>query len=200
MPKYPQPIQQCVAFFKKLPGVGNRTAERYACQLLQWAPAEAEAFSALLRHVHERIQPCPECRCWMDQGACPFCCSRVARDRSKLCILASAKDVYAIEETGAYKGLYHVLGTLLSPILGKLPGELQVEGLKKRILALQVQEIIIALDATVEGDATALYLKEFFQPMGIQTSRLAFGLPLGSSFDYVDGGTLAHALHSRHQF
>ncbi len=135
----------------------------------------------------------------MDQHRC-FFCSHPGRDSTKLCILASPKDVYAIEETGAYQGLYHVLGSLLSPILGRAPQELQMSFLHERIEKLRVQEVIIALDATVEGDATALYIKDFFKPMNIQTSRLAFGLPLGSSFDYVDGGTLAHALHSRRKF
>ena len=117
-----------------------------------------------------------------------------------MCIIASAKDAFVLEETGAYSGLYHVIGGLLSPMNGKAPEHLQIDKLKNRILTLGVQELIIALDSTLEGDTTAIYLKEHIQSFGLNVFRLAFGLPLGSSLDFVDGGTLARALTARQLF
>ena len=117
-----------------------------------------------------------------------------------MCIIATAKDVFAIEETGTFQGLYHVLGGLLSPLEGRHPQHLNFEGLKRRIETLKVQEITIALDSTLEGDTTALYLREQLQNFNIKVSRLAFGLPMGSSLDFVDGGTLSRAFSGRQGF
>ena len=199
MPKYPTDITFLIAHLKKLPGVGTKTAERFAFHLLNWQEAELESFSSLLGHLKEKITLCPECRCLADSGQC-FYCHNPARDPAHLCIIASPRDAYSIEETGAFRGVYHVLGGLLSPIDGKTPEHLNLELLKKRIVSLQVKEIIIALDSTLEGDTTSLYLKEQIQGWGLPVSRLAFGLPMGSSLDFVDGGTLARALTGRQSF
>jgi recombination protein RecR len=199
MAKYPTLLTQLIAFLKKLPGVGTKTAERYAFQLLCWQDGDLEQFSQLLSEFKKKIPSCPECRCLTDVGLCLFCESP-HRDKSQLCIIASARDAYSIDETGAYRGLYHVLGGLLSPLHGKTPEHLNLEQLKNRITSLGVKEIIIALDSTVEGDTTALFLKEQIQQWGLPVSRLAFGIPIGSSLDFVDGGTLARALTGRQSF
>ena len=117
-----------------------------------------------------------------------------------MCVLASAKDVYAMEETHQFKGVYHVLGSLISPLEGKGPELLPLAQMRKRIERLQIREVVIALDSTLEGDATSLFLKKELQPLPVDISRLALGLPMGSSLDYVDGGTLARAFSGRAPF
>jgi recombination protein RecR len=199
MVRYPSDITCLIAYLKKLPGVGSKTAERFAFHLLNWQDAELKGFSALLAEFKEKIPLCAECKCLTDNGHCSFC-HNALRDPAQLCIIASPRDAYSIEETGAFRGLYHVLGGLLSPIDGKTPEHLNLEKLKTRITTLQVKEIIIALDSTLEGDTTSLFLKEQIQDWGLPVSRLAFGIPMGSSLDFVDGGTLARALTGRQSF
>lgn len=199
MAKYPFDLTQLIAYLKKLPGVGTKTAERFAFQLLEWQDDELKAFSALLSHIKAKITQCPECHCLTDNGLCSFCDS-AKRAPSQLCIIASPRDAYSLEETGSYRGYYHVLGGLLSPIDGKTPEHLNLDHLKKRITTLQIKEIIIALDSTLEGDTTSLFLKEQIQGWGLPVSRLAFGIPIGSSLDFVDGGTLARAMTGRQSF
>jgi recombination protein RecR len=199
MPKYPLSLQQIIAFLRKLPGVGTKTAERFAFHLLSWPASELKSFSTALGILRESITQCQECQCFMEKNRCAFCADD-QRDRSQICIITSAKDAYAIEETRSFKGLYHVLGCLLSPLEGKSVEHLQLERLKKRIENHPVKEIIIALDSTLEGDTTSLYLKEYILKWGLNVSRLAFGLPLGSSLDFVDGGTLARAFMGRQSF
>ncbi len=199
MTKYPTDLTQLIAFLKKLPGVGTKTAERYAFQMLGWQQDQLQNLATLLSHLKEKITQCPECRCLTDNGQCFFCNSPL-RDKSQLCIIATPRDAYSIDETGAYRGLYHVLGGLLSPIDGKTPDHLNLPHLKKRITELQIKEIIIALDSTLEGDTTSLFLKEQIQLWGLPVSRLAFGIPIGSSLDFVDGSTLARALTGRQNF
>jgi recombination protein RecR len=198
MAKYPFELTQLVATLKKFPGVGTKTAERFAFQLLNWQEHDIQAFSTLLTSL-KKITKCSECHCLTDNGICPFCRSSL-RDKSQLCIIASPRDAYSIEETGAYRGLYHVLGGLLSPLDGKTPEHLNLEQLKSRITHLEIKETIIALDSTLEGDTTSLFLKEKIQQWGLSVSRLAFGIPIGSSLDFVDGGTLARALTGRQSF
>jgi recombination protein RecR len=199
MSKYPLPLLKLIALLRKLPGVGSRTAERFAFQLLSWPNHQLGELSEIISTIKEKIQSCPACGCLIDETGCSFC-DLSKRDPKNLCILASAKDVFAIEETGTYHGLYHVLGGLLSPIEGRHPQNLNLEGLQKRIDTLQIQEVIIALDSTLEGDTTALYLKEHLKGISIRISRLAFGLPMGSSLDFVDGGTLSRAFTGRQGF
>lgn len=199
MAKYPFDLAQLIAFLKKLPGVGTKTAERFAFQLLNWPEEELQTFSTLFAQLKKKITQCEDCRCLTDNHCCPFC-HNIMRDKTQLCIIASPRDAYSLEETGAYRGLYHVLGGLLSPLDGKTPEHLNLGQLKKRITSLQIKEIIIALDSTLEGDTTSLFLKEQILEWGLPVSRLAFGLPIGSSLDFVDGSTLARALTGRQSF
>lgn len=197
MSKYPPALLNLIGYLKKLPGVGSKTAERFAFQLLNWPEVQLHDLAVHIQKIKEKIQHCPECNCLMEGALCHFCDVN-KRDAHTLCIISSAKDVYSIEETRSYRGLYHVLGGLLSPLNGCRPEHLRLEQLKNRIESNRIQEIIIALDSTLEGDATALYLKD--QLKGLRISRLAFGLPMGSTLDFVDGGTLTRALIGRHSF
>jgi recombination protein RecR len=198
MSKYPAPLLKLITILKKLPGVGGRTAERFAFHLLSWRDHQLEEFAEIISSAKRRIQTCPNCFCLME-NACDFC-DLTRRETHTLCIIGWAKDVFAIEETGSFRGLYHVLGGVLSPLEGRHPHHLNLGNLKSRIQELKVQEIIIALDSTLEGDTTSLYLKEFLQETGVTVSRLAFGLPMGSALDFVDGGTLSRAFTGRQGF
>ncbi|MCB1106629.1 MAG: recombination protein RecR [Chlamydiia bacterium] len=199
MLKYPKELLTLIAHLKKLPGVGKKTAERYAFHLLGWEGKDLHEFAEGIGTLKEKVQPCVDCGCLMDDIRCLFC-DRGERDKSVLCIIASPRDAYSLEETGNFRGLYHVLGSLLSPLDGKTPENLNLPHLEKRIETLGVKEIILALDSTLEGDATSFYLKEQFEKLGIEVTRLAFGLPLGSSLDFVDEGTLSQALSGRQKF
>lgn len=199
MSKYPADLLYLIASLKKLPGVGTKTAERFAFSLLDWPKAQLEDLGNLLTVIQEKIKHCPECHCLTENEQCLFCSSHT-RDKQQICVISSPRDAYVVEETRTFKGLYHVIGGLLSPMAGKLPEHLHLEGLKKRIVANAAKEVIIALDSTIEGDATALYLKEQLSQWDIAVSRLAFGLPMGSSLEYVDGSTLAKALSGRQAF
>jgi recombination protein RecR len=199
MAKLPSTLTTLIAFLKKFPGVGSRTAERFAFHLLDWPEDQIAALSQQLSSLKEKITTCDICHCLKDEELCEFCNSQ-KRDTSILCIVSCAKDVYPIEETRIYKGLYHALGGLLSPMQGHHSDKINLAKIKERVLSLEIKDIILALDSTLEGDATALFLKEEMQDWGVRVSRLAFGLPLGSSLDYVDGGTLARAFLGRHNF
>ena len=197
--RYPTPLIQLIAHLKKLPGVGSKSAERFAFQLLSWPENDLKIFAETLSTLKEKIHHCPECHCLMEGADCHFC-NPDKRDRAFLCLISSPKDAYVLEETRTYRGFYHVLGGLLSPLDGRTPQHLDLIQLKNRIAALQTREIILALDSTIEGDATSFYLKEELAPLGLKVSRLAFGLPMGSPLEYVDGGTLSRAFTGRQLF
>ena len=195
MPKYPDDLQTLIASLKKLPGIGSRTAERFAFELIGWPAEELVLLSRQLSDIHSKIPPCPTCGCLTNLGVCHFC--GPSRDSHSLCLLASARDVYSIEETRTFRGLYHIVEHLLSPLDGRHSASLRVDRIEARIQEHQIKEVIIAFDSTLEGDATALYLKEHLSSLPVQITRLAFGLPVGSSLDHIDGGTLSRAFTGR---
>lgn len=197
--RYPLHLQNLIEQLKGLPGVGSKSAERFAFQLLEWKEERLYNLSTALKEIPEKLKACNECGGICQESICPYC-SDEKRRNSALCIVRSMKDIFAIESTGEFKGLYHVLKNLLSPLEGIGPEKLGLDHLKKRVEELAIKEVVIALDSTLEGDATALFLKEELAPLEVEVSRLAFGLPMGSSLDYVDGGTLAKALLGRGQF
>jgi recombination protein RecR len=192
--KFPDTLLSLISHLKKLPGVGTRTAERFAFELISWDASSLSSFGDLCKQLLAAIPPCAACGCLSDRGVCPFCSNR---DPNALCILASPKDAYAIEEIGHYRGLYHVIEHLLSPLDGRHTSALRIDRIRERIEKHGVKEVIIAFDSTLEGDTTALYLKNALADLPIGVSRLAFGLPVGSSLEYIDGGTLARAFQGR---
>ncbi len=196
MSRYPQAILTLIAYLKKLPGVGTKTSERCAFELLSWLESELQEFSVHIKDLKEEIESCSICGCLKEEGPC-FFCDQTRRDTNVLCIIASPKAAYLLEETAYYKGLYHVLGTLLSPLEGKHPEDLHLDKVIERLKAHEIKEVIIALDATLEGDTTALYLKEQLAPLEVHITRLALGLPMGSTLDYIDQNTLSQALAGR---
>lgn len=199
--KYPRHLTKLIEVLKKLPGVGSKSAERFAFQLLQWPQQQLQEMAEIIASSKEKLKYCPTCGCLGDETDCHFC-TPMRMSLGAICIIANARDAFAIEETGEFKGSYHVLGGLLSPMDGKGPEVLKLHKLNERLRQANICEVVIAIDSTIEGDTTALYLKSALSelPAAIQISRLAFGLPMGSSLDYVDGGTLARAFSGRSSY
>lgn len=189
-------VERLIEAFRKLPGVGKRSAERFALHLLS-APGEEAAFlSGAVRDARERIRRCSECCNLTEQDPCPVCASH-RRDRSTICVVEGPSAVIAIEKGGAYRGLYHVLHGALNPLEGIGPDELTVQRLVDRVNAGEVAEVIVATNATAEGEATALYLSRRLTPEGVTVSRIAHGVPMGGGIEFADDATLGHALEGR---
>lgn len=197
--KYPTHLLKLIEVLRRLPGVGHKSAERYAFHMLQWTPHHVDEMAKVIASLKEKIQQCSVCGCLCENNECVFCIEERAKAGS-ICVVASPRDAFAIEETREYKGYYHVLGGLLSPLEGKGPEKLDLPKLLHRLKDSSIKEIVIALDSTLEGDTTALYIKRELEPLQLKISRLAFGLPMGSALDYVDGGTLARAFSGRASF
>jgi recombination protein RecR len=197
--QYPEHILKLIAIFKKLPGVGTKSAERFAFHILDWPTEKLQEMAQTIEMTSFHLKNCEECGSLLET-ACSFC--QVARGRNTeiVCVVGSCKDIYLIEQTHAFDGLYHVIGGLLSPLLGRSPSPIAIQKLKERIKKNSIKEMILALDPTLEGDATALYLKKEVETFNLKTSRLALGLPMGSSLDFIDGGTLARALAGRSNY
>jgi len=195
---YPEQLSKLIDVLKRFPGVGTKTAERFAFEMLNWPVGKLKEMGDVISHIREKLKDCPECGCLIDD-TCSFC-TPIRAEKGVICIVASPRDAYSIEQTHEYQGLYHVLGGVLSPMDGIGPDSLHLAKLYERISNLKTQEVVIALDSTLDGDATALYIKQQLESLPVRVSRLAFGLPIGSSLDYVDGGTLARALTGRGSF
>lgn len=195
----PPQLLHLIEHLKKLPGVGTRTAERFAFELIGWPESQLDDLGLLLTGIQKKIPKCPTCGCLSDpQEGCSFCSPQ--RDPSLLCIIASPRDAYAIEETQSYRGHYHVVEHLLSPLDGRHTSGLRLDRIEQRIISNAVKEVVIAFDSTLEGDTTALFLKQQLAKYDLPLSRLAFGMPVGSSLEYIDGGTLTRALTGRQKF
>lgn len=199
MVRYPKNLTSLMNLFSKFTGVGKKTAERFAFQIISWSNKDRERLANTLINVSTSIHHCSICGCLIEESECPFCSP--ARDSSVICVVASSKDVFVLEGTQKFTGIYHVLGGLLSPIEGINPDVLRIAELQKRIHQNQIREIIFAFDFTFEGDATAIYLKNLLEEIPLlKISRLALGIPLGSSLDYIDSQTLSKSLSGRQSF
>jgi recombination protein RecR len=198
--RYPQSLEKLLSHLQMLGGVGRRTAERYAFDfLLDWKEHEIHDFVACLNEARRSLTQCPICGALQDGEKCLFCADTTRR-RDLLCIVATPREVFSIESTREFSGLYHVLGALLSPLDGRGEELLQLDKLTNRLHSTPIKEVVLALDSTLEGDTTALYLKQQLEMLPVKVSRLAFGIPVGSCLEYVDGGTLARAFLGRSVF
>jgi recombination protein RecR len=191
-------LQKLIAALKRLPGIGPKQAERLALFLLRAPDFETENLVAALREAKAALKPCAQC-CDLAEGRLCRICGDPGRDRAQICVVEEPQDVAALERTRSYRGLYHVLHGSLSPLDGVGPDLLRVKELLAR-LGEGVSEVILATDPDTEGEATALYLSQLIKPLGIKTSRIAHGVPLGGDLDYIDERTLAHALSGRRSF
>jgi recombination protein RecR len=182
--------------FSKLPTIGPKTAARLVFYLLNRSRADAEALADAIIALKDRVRLCTQCFSITEEDPCAICADP-RRDARMLCVVAEAKDIYALERTSAYNGRYHVLGGLISPMDGIGPGQLRVKELIERIGANGYEEVIVATNPNAEGEATALYLSRLIAPSGVLVTRLAYGLPIGGDLDYADEVTLAKALEGR---
>jgi recombination protein RecR len=190
------PVQALINEFSKLPTVGPKTAARLVFYLLNRPRHEAQALAEAILAVKDRVRLCSICFSITEEDPCDICRDE-RRDEKTICVVAEAKDIFALERTSAYKGRYHVLGGLISPMDGIGPAQLRVKELVDRIGVEQPSEIIIATNPNAEGEATALYLSRLLTPLGVTVTRLAYGLPIGGDLDYADEVTLAKAIEGR---
>lgn len=196
--RFPDPIERLITYFKMLPGVGPKTAARYALALLRKSDAELTAFGQSIATVRRNIQLCGTCFNFSHKNPCALCLDG-ERDPHSICVISKPQDLHAIENTGTYHGRYHVLHGTLSPLHGITPDQLKIEPLRQRIenASTPVQELILALNPDMEGETTALYLRKLFENRGIKITRLARGLPTGGDVEYADDLTLSAALQGR---
>lgn len=193
---YAKPLARLVGELEKLPGIGPKSAQRLAFHLLRVPPEEARLLADAISQVKQEIHPCAICYNYTDQEICEICASP-RRDHSLLCVVADPRDLIAIERTNEYRGLYHVLGGVISPIEGVFPEQLRIKELMQRLETGEVKEVILAMNPQVEGEATAHYLLRLLKPLNLRVSQIAFGLPMGGDLDYADPATLVRALGGR---
>ncbi len=190
------PLTKLIEQFASLPGIGIKSAQRLAFYVLSMSEHEAKAFSTAIMDAHTKIKNCEVCKNFTDKPTCDIC-SDIARDKSLICVVEDAKDVVAFERTREYRGLYHVLHGLISPMDGVGPDDIYVKELLMRISTGEIKEVVMATNPTVEGEATAMYISKLLKPLGVKVSRLAFGIPIGSALEYADEVTLFKALENR---
>ena len=178
--------------FSRLPSVGAKTAQRYAYSVIDMSESEVEDFCAALREVKESVRYCTQCGNFTDKEVCDIC---AVRDKSVICVVAYPKDVLALERVAGYRGVYHVLHGTLSPLEGRGPDALRIKELLSRLDG--VQEVILATNTDVEGEATAMYVAKLLKPLGVKVSRIARGISMGSELEYADEVTLLKALEDR---
>lgn len=200
MDKYPEPLENLIKEFQKLPSIGRKTAERLVFYLLSQPPEAVESLSQAIAHVKEKIRACQECFNFteIENELCEIC-RDPQRDRSVICVVSHPQELLKLEKTREYRGLYHVLGGLLSPVNGIGPEQLHIEELLVRLSKHKIQEVILALDPKVEGEATAMYLARRIKPLGIKITQIAHGVPVGRDLEFADEVTLSRALAGRVQ-
>ena len=185
--------------FARLPGIGRKTAERLAFAVLEYSPEDVEAFARAMTEAKEKIHRCPICQNLTDTEVCHICLD-ASRDKSTICVVEDPRAVMALEKVRTFRGSYHVLHGLISPMSGITPDALTLRELLARLEDDTVKEVIVATAATTEGEATAMYLSRLLRPLGIKVSRLAHGIPFGGALEYADEITLSRALEGRRDF
>lgn len=191
-------LSRLIEQFERMPGIGRKSAQRLAFYMLGLSDAEAKGFAQAILDAHEKIHRCKICCNLTDTELCSVC-GNLARDKSKICVVEDPRDVLAIERTHEYEGVYHVLHGAISPMNGIGPDQLAIKELLARLGGgeEEVDEIIMATNPTVEGEATAMYISRLLKPMGVKVTRLAYGVPVGADLEYADEVTLSRALEGR---
>ena len=195
---YPKSVAALIEYFQKFPSIGPKSAQRMALYMLRMPLSEVQKFANAMIEAKQNTKTCEICYNISSESPCEICTS-TKRDRSVICVVAESKDLIAIEKTNEYKGLYHVLQGLISPMDGIGADDIRIKELLSRLTSDEVQEIILALPPSVEGEATSLYLTKLIKPFGIKVSRIAFGLPVGADLEYADEITLARAIEGRRE-
>lgn len=194
--KFSPSLENLIEALRCLPGVGPKSAQRMTLHLLERDREGAVALAGALHEAAERVGHCVRCRNFTELDICEIC-SDAKRDATTICVVETPADVMAVENSGSFRGIYFVLMGHLSPIDGIGPAEIGLEAFHQRVIDEGIEEVILATNPTVEGEATAYYLTDMLQPGGVRVSRIAHGVPLGGELEYVDGSTLAHALSGR---
>ncbi|MGH9944588.1 MAG: recombination mediator RecR [Pyrinomonadaceae bacterium] len=203
MLEYAEPVIKLIDEFRRLPGVGQKSAQRLAFHVLRMTEPEVERFINALAEVKRKIGYCAICNNLTDVDPCRFC-SSTGRDRSMICVVEEPYNLVAVEKTRSYRGLYHVLHGSLSPIRGISPDDLRLQNLLPRLRpenndGVEVREVILATNPNTEGEATAGYISRLLKPLGVRTTRIAMGMPVGSDLEYVDEVTMDKAMSNRHE-
>ncbi len=198
MDYFAPPVSKLIEEFSKLPGVGRKTAQRLAFYVLGISNSDAHSLANAIINAKKNIKYCTICGNLTDKDPCIICRNK-KRDNSIICVVEGPKDVVAMEKTKEYKGLYHVLHGSISPMEGIGPEEINIKGLLNRIKKNPVEEIILATNPTIEGEATAMYISKLLKPMGIKATRIAHGIPVGGDLEYADEVTLSKALEGRRE-
>ena len=193
---YPKSLERVISFYKKLPSIGEKTAERLALATLDMNEATIEEFKQNLTELKSKIKPCSICNHLTDNDICPIC-SDEYRNKDLICVIEDSRSVYSFEKAGKYNGTYHVLNGLISPINNIGPENINISSLVKRVKSLNNPELIIALKSSIEGETTTLYIKKIFENTNVKISRLSYGIPMGAEIDYLDILTLDKALEDR---
>jgi recombination protein RecR len=198
MSDYAEPIEKLIDEFRKLPGIGSKTAQRLAYSVLRRPKEDAERLSHAILRVKTSISCCSRCNNFSDRDPCNYC-TNPNRSPEIICVVEEPNDILAIEKTREFSGQYHVLHGVLSPINGVGPEDLKLKNLLERLRTGVVREIILATNPNVEGEATAIYLAKLLKPIGVKVSRIALGLPVGSDLEFADEVTMSKALEHRHE-
>lgn len=194
---YPASIRNLIRQIAKLPGIGEKTAERLALHFLKASPRYAEQLAQSILEVKERTRSCTRCHAWSDEAVCHIC-QDSSRHIGQLCVVEQPGDMVAIEKSGAFRGVYHILGGVLSPMNGVGPDDIRLASLFRRTREESLKEVVIATSTSVEGEATAAYLAEQLKAWPVKVSRIASGVPMGGDLKYVDQVTLKRAMETRH--
>lgn len=189
-----EPIGRLMNEFSKLPGVGKKTAQRYAYRVINMSEAEARAFADAIVDVKRKVRFCKVCGNFTENEVCDVCLNR---DKSTICVVKEPKDVVALEKLHEYKGVYHVLHGVIDPMNGVSPNDIRIKELLARVAEGGVKEVIMATNPDVEGEATAMYIAKLLKPLGVVVTRISRGVPVGSELEYADEATLARALTER---
>jgi recombination protein RecR len=198
MPDFAEPLARLIQEFKRLPGIGQKSAQRIAFYMLRVGRDDAERLSQAILDVKDKLGLCATCGNISESGLCPFCRDS-SRDRSVVCVVEEPHNILPIETTRQFAGVYHVLHGSISPLRGVGPEQLHIKGLLARLETGEVQEIIFATNPTVEGEATAVYLSRLLKPLGVKTTRIAMGIPVGSDLEFADEVTMSKSLENRRE-
>ncbi len=193
---YAQPLQKLIDALELLPGIGNKSAQRIALYLLRTHEDRATNIANALLDLRVKVKQCGNCFNFSEHATCPIC-QDSTRDRSIITVIGDVRDLMALENSGTYHGMYHILGGLLNPMEGIKPENLHIRELINRLSDSEVKEIILALNPTPEGDVTSLYISRLIKPLGVTVSRIAMGLPVGGELDYADSMTIIRAMEGR---
>ena len=198
MPDFAAPLQRLIDEFRRLPGIGQKSAQRLAFYVLRSPREQAAALAAALTDVKDNLGICAECNNISDAELCPYC-RDPHRERSSICVVEEPHNILPVETTRSFNGLYHVLHGSISPLRGIGPEQLKIKGLLDRIAKEEVKEIILANNPTVEGEATAVYLSRLLKPLGVRVTRIAMGIPVGSDLEFADEVTMLKSLENRRE-